>query len=478
VSTITRSNTERRPLVGRPTRLLIAALLVVAAVDGGITLLGRAQQGSRGGAQSVAQGPKASIGAPGAALAVPQSTTARIDRAIGVWTRNLRRDGADFVAATNLADLYLSRARLTGNVDDYGRASQAVDQALAAYPANLAARVLGAQVRYATHDFTGALTDARALLHDQPGLAQAVATAGDAQLETGAYPAAATSYAQLGALASGPPLLARQARLASLTGHLDRARALAAQAIAAANADTTLTGTDRSWYQVLAGALAFQAGDLAGAQRAYRAAIDAWPGSYLALAGLARATAAVGDLATGISLYERAVAIAPQPEFVGALGDLYRLNGRSANADTQYATVSAVQQIASAQRQLFNRQLVLFDVNHGVRPTEALAMAGAELAVRKDAYGWDAYAWALYANGRYDEADGAITHALAQHTEDALLDYHAGMIAAARGDPTRARQLLSTALARNPGFDPLQAKRARDTLAALAGSSSGAELFR
>jgi predicted Zn-dependent protease len=454
---------------------VISALLIVAAIDGGITLLGRAPAGSGGGGQSAA---KASMALGGAATPATQSTTGRIDRAIGVWTGNLRRDGADFVAATNLADLYLSRARLTGNVDDYGRASQAVDLALAAYPANLAARVLRAQVRYATHDFTGALADARALLRGQPDLAQAVATAGDAQLETGAYPAAAASYARLGTLASGAPLLARQARLASLTGRLHRARMVAARANAAANADTTLTGTDRSWYLVLSGALAFQAGDLAGAQSAYRAAVDAWPGSYLALAGLARATAAAGDLTNAIGLYERAVAIAPQPEFVSALGDLYWLTGKPADADTQYATVSAVQQIASAQRQLFNRQLVLSDANHGVRLTEALTMARAELFVRKDVYGWDAYAWVLYANGRFAEAQAAIIHAQAQHTEDALLDYHTGMIAAAVGDASRARQLLTAALARNPGVDPVQAERARDMLADLAGSRMGVGLFR
>jgi len=253
---------------------------------------------------------------------------------------------------------------------------------------------------------------------------------------------------------------------------------LAARAIAAANADTTLTATDRSWYLVLSGALAFQAGDVAGAQSVYRAAVDSWPGSYLALAGLARATAAAGDLANAIALYERAVAIAPQPEFVSALGDLYRLTGKSADADTQFATVSAVQQIASAQRQLFNRQLVLSDANHGARLAEALTMARAELLVRKDVYGWDAYAWALYANGRFAEAQAAIIQAQAQHTEDALLDYHAGMIAAAVGNASRAQQLLTTALARNPGFDPVQAERARDKLADLAESRMGVEIFR
>ena len=41
------------------------------------------------------------------------------------------------------------------------------------------------------------------------------------------------------------------------------------------------------------------------------------------------------------------------------------------------------------------------------------------------------------------------------------------MIAAAGQDPTRARDLLGRALAISPHFDPLQAPRARQTLATL-----------
>ncbi len=57
--------------------------------------------------------------------------------------------------------------------------------------------------------------------------------------------------------------------------------------------------------------------------------------------------------------------------------------------------------------------------------------------------------------------------ALALGTHDALLAYHAGMIAMALHDDQRARAMLGDALALNPGFDPLQAARAKDVLASL-----------
>jgi hypothetical protein len=57
--------------------------------------------------------------------------------------------------------------------------------------------------------------------------------------------------------------------------------------------------------------------------------------------------------------------------------------------------------------------------------------------------------------------------ARAHGTQDALLDYHAGAIAAAAGRHEEAIDLLRGALDRNLGFDPLQAARAGDLLAEL-----------
>ena len=48
-----------------------------------------------------------------------------------------------------------------------------------------------------------------------------------------------------------------------------------------------------------------------------------------------------------------------------------------------------------------------------------------------------------------------------------MLHYHAGMIAAALGDKTRAAAELQLALQFNPNFDLIQAAVARKTLAGL-----------
>ena len=449
----------------RPQRFLIigAAFLVVAGTYTTAFLASRPAPSAQGAA---AQPTTQSVPIPdGPPPAVTRSLD-RIDQAIRVWSANLARDSEDFVSATNLGELYYSRARLTGNVDDYTRAREAVDRALAAYPTGSAALLLRAQLLFATHDFVKARDAAQAILAANPDQVAALATIGDAQLELGQYDAAEHSFSALATRAPGPAVTARQAHLAALRGDIALANALAARAIREARA-AGATPADRSWYEYLAGYLAFQFGELPLAEREFRAAAADWPGSYLALAGLARTRAAQGASQEAIGLYQKAIAIVPQPEFLAALGDLFQLSGRRQEAAAQYAIVRAIGQLSKAQAQLYNRQLVLFDANHGQSLDEAVTLAERELATRKDVYGWDAYSWALYARGRYADADRAMRSARATGTVDPLLDYHEGMIDAALGRTAQARKLLTAALDRNPGFDPLQASRARATLVHL-----------
>lgn len=442
--------------------ILGAALLVAAgSYAAGFVMTRHDTTPPASTAQAAAQVP-----IPGGPPAVVTQSLDQIDRAVKVWSANIARDNKDFISATYLADLYYSRARLTGNLDDYSRAKQAVDLAIAAYPGGVGAQILRAQLLFATHDFAAALSSAQAIFAANTDQVAALATVGDAHLELGQYDAAARSFNELARRAPGPAVTARLAHLAALRGQSAQADALAARAIREAAAASTAP-SDRSWYEYLAGYLAFQFGELSSAERDFRAAVADWPGSYLALAALAKTRAAQGATDEAIALYQKAIAIVPQPEFLAGLGDLYAMTGRSQDAAAQYATVRAIADLSKAEAQLYNRQLVLFDANHGTNVAEGVTLAARELAVRKDVYGWDAYAWALYASGRYADADRAMQSARAIGTVDPLLDYHQGMIDAALGRTDQARQLLTAALDRNPGFDALQAARARSTLMTL-----------
>src|SRR5262249_23692072 len=155
---------------------------------------------------------------------------------------------------------------------------------------------------------------------------------------------------------------------------------------------------------------------------------------------------ALGRVDDAIKGYRAAIAVAPQPDALTALGDLLAMRGDARGAQQQYDTVLAIAQLQGSSGLIFNRQLVLFDVNHDRDLATALRLADTELAERKDIYGYDTEAWALLANGRASDADTAMTKALALGTRDATLLYHAGEIARAVGDTARARDLLGQAL--------------------------------
>lgn len=449
--------------IPRPRRIRPAAFLAAAiAVAVGSYLVSAVGAPARPAPPT----PSPALEAPGGPSSGTVASLTQIDHSIRAWSANVQANDRDFISATNLGLLYHARGRLTGDVGDYGRALAGLDRALAIYPSYAPARTLHALVLQVTHDFAGALAEAQTLYKEDPRQAQALATIGDSQLELGDYTGAAKSYRELDTLSPGPAITARLAHLAWLQGDGVQAEKIARRAHDQARAAGT-TGPGLGWYDYLAGTIAFQTGDLAEAARWYDAAAADWPDSYLVLAGQGRLAAAEGRTDDAIALYRRAIAVAPQPDALAALGDLYELRGQTKLAEQQYATVRVIARLAAVNQQVYNRQLVLFEVNHGTDLPEALRLAEAELVVRKDIYGYDAYAWALLANGRAAEADRAIAQALALGTRDAQLLYHAGLIAQAVGDAARARTLLNDALALNPGFDPLGALRARAALEEL-----------
>lgn len=457
----------------RPIGIAAAALGLALATYGVAALRATPPPtASRPAADSGPVGGSAIVSPGGPVLAV--GTLQQIDRSIDAWTANLAKEPRDFYSATNLGLLYEGRARLTGDISDYDRARQSLERAIAVAPAETAARVVHARVLASLHDFATALSEARAILQQDPSQLAALATAGDAELELGDVAGAATSYRALAKAAPGPAVDARLSRLAFIEGDPADAWSLATRAFDEAAAAGE-TGPSLSWYAYLPGTLAVTAGQPTVALDWFTRAVQAWPGSFLAVSGMARAEAALGRIDDAIRSYSAAIAIAPQPDAVAALGDLYALRGDAALgdaalADRQYATVEAIAHLAALNEQVFNRQLVLFSINHDRDLTEALRLAQQEIAVRKDAYGYDALAWALLANGRAADAATAMAQAFAFGTRDPLLDYHAGLIAQALGQADRARELLAAALAPTGALDPLATRRATDALASLGGT--------
>jgi len=387
------------------------------------------------------------------------------DERVAFWEPRVAADPRDYLSALHLADAYVDRARATADLADLQRADAALTQAATVAPNRLLVVPRQAQIAFAVHEFPRAAALADEVLAQAPNDLTALAVAGDALLETGDLARARQYYDRLNSLAPSAPVWSRLARLAFLDADPSTAFALVQRAIGDAEANGFTD--DAAFYRYQLGELHRATGNITAAAIAYQSALDLLPGYPAATIGLALTREGLGRRAEAIALLEAASTRLPTPEAVAALGDLYALAGDRVAADRAYALVERIGEVARATGTVYDRQLVLFAADHDRGVAEAIAIGESELNVRQDIYAWDALAWALYKGDRLDEAAAAADRSMVLGTPDPRLAYHAGMIAAARGETDLARRLLTQALAGAAYLPPLQVPIAEEALAAL-----------
>lgn len=386
--------------------------------------------------------------------------------AIEFFQGRIKVNPQDAVSYALLAGQYVRHARETGDVASYQKAEVALEESLRLFPNYGQANASLASVYYAQHDFIPALELAKQVYERDPRITDALVTIGDAQLALGNHEAAEAAYQELEKKDDSPPVLARLAAFQELKGNPQEAMALMRRAAGDALQGG---GTKESvaWYVLRVGDMHFNRGQYKEAGRYYEAALRIFEGYHLALAGLGKSMAAQGNFEEAIVYYQKAINKVPQPEYLAALGDLYTRTDRPEQAKIQYETVGYIGKLAAINKQVYNRQLANFYSDHDMHLKEALKLALVELESRKDIYGYDAAAWAQYKNGNFKEAQVLMEQALALGTRDALLYYHAGMIAHAVGNDQAACQALEEAIAISPQFSILHAPELRATLRTL-----------
>lgn len=430
--------------------------LVVALLVAGAFFVGNA---IRSGSESLTDSSGVS------SRTLPAATTA--DKIASLQAR-LTANGGDLDAATTLAALYLQQARETGNPSWYGKAETLLNGILEREPEHVEALASQGALALARHDFATGLDWAEQARAIEPDSLVVYPILIDAYVELGHYDeaiAAADEFINL------KPNLASYTRVAYLRElHGDPEGAAEAMLLAL---DMVPGWTEPGgWTRVQLGNLYLNAGNLDAAEREYQRTLAQLPDFAPATAGLGRVAAARGDLPLAIEFLSKAAERVPLPEYVIALGDVYAVAGDQQAAGEQYALVQVMTQLLTASGVNSDLELALFAADHpeyanGLTADEVVAQARTALAARPGIYGHDTLAWAFYRAGDADAAWDEIQQALRLGTRDALLHYHAGMIALARGDAETARSYLETALAINPYFSILHAAKARDTLASI-----------
>lgn len=410
------------------------------------------------------------------------SQTSTTDKQIQTLQTQVKEAPGDYMGYAGLGSAFFQKARETGDIAYYDLAEQALNKALDLAPQDFRAAdplVYMALVYMGEHRFSSALDSAQEAIALGSGNLAAFAIEGDAYTDLGGYDEAAAAYNTLQALGrtiASPLSLtymsdSRRAYLCFLHGDSAEAIRLMKSAIAAA-LQTNVPRENLAWLYFELGERYFQTGDLENADLSYRSGIAADSNHYRSLAGLAKVRAAQGKLEESIQFYQRSLAIIPFPVYVAELGDVYKKAGRVAEAQQQYDLVEYIGHLSKLNEVLANRELALFYADHGVKLREALELARKELEIRHDIYTWDALAWVLYRNGRFQEAREAVDKALALHTNDALLLFHAGMIYHSLAKDSDAEDFLSRALKINPHFHVFQTEVASRTLEDISQSRS------
>ena len=385
---------------------------------------------------------------------------------IGFFEARAARDPESASDRTRLAALYLQRARETSDDQDYVRAEETARASLALRTQwNHAASVVLASALLAQHRFTEARDVARALVAQSPDVDAHRALLGETSLELGDYAAARAAFDSI----SGPGrrslgIAPRLARWAEISGDTAGARAIMRDAVDAADERDDLPREQAAWFHLRLADLYLRQGRERGAERELREGLAINPADHRLLAARARLAVVRHDWREAILYGDSAIAIALDPATLGIVSDAHAALGDTAKA-AEY--VAAMEVAAGQEPGAYHRAWSLFLLDHARRVSEVLAAAQMELAGRRDIYGYDLIAWALYKSGRALEAREPMRLALAQGTQDAMLYYHAGMIALASGDPNAARNHLERALAIAPAFDhaaPAIARAALDSL--------------
>lgn len=374
----------------------------------------------------------------------------------------LRRNPEDTYAYAQLGLGLLQQVRESGDVALYTQAGQAFAEALKRDPQQLDALVGQGVLALALHEFEGALIWADKAWAINPFRAETLGIMVDGQVELGRYDEAVATLQKMVDLRPDLNSYSRVSYLRELHGDVDGAIEAMSTAVKSA-----MPGTESwLWTMTQLGHLYFNSGDLEQAQTIYQQALQLRADYPYAVAGMARIQAAQGDTTSAIAAYQTISKRLPLPEFIVALGELYEITGDKQAAQQQYDLVQIIQQLNTAAGMNVDLEMALFNTNHGNDAAAALQQARAAYAERATIYAADTLAWALYKNEEYGEAQKYSQEALRLKTQDAILYFHAGLIADALGDQAAARKQLEQALAINPHFSPLYAPQAQARLAA------------
>jgi tetratricopeptide (TPR) repeat protein len=388
----------------------------------------------------------------------------QVAKTVSFWEGQVRRDPQSPLSMMQLAGAYLQRQRETGDDSYAERAEKTIRRALQIAPNQPDMTLRLGRSLLAQHRFKEALVCADKVVKIDP---QAHRLRADALSELGRYDEAVKAVSSVPRDAADPGLQALYAHVNALRGQQEIAFKHWDTAVQLAENNSSLPAESAAWFYVRRGQARLMAAMSEQAERDFQKALEIFPGDYRAMEALVNLYARRRDWKNAVAWGEKLLPLASDPDVRFLLGECYQGLGQSEKARKQWQMARSDAKKELKDPGTHARHLVLYLADTNQHLPEALRLAQRDTRSRADIYTWDTLSWLAYKNKRFDEAKKASDKALTPGTRDAMLWYHAGMIATAHGDLAGAKANLSRALEINPQFHHKYADEARATLKTL-----------
>ncbi len=381
---------------------------------------------------------------------------AAIDRRIAGHRKVAENNPRSSLAWGRLAELYLTRARLSGSYDDYAEAEALVAKGFeAGRDANFGPFMARARLDYTLHRLDRIDADfarvTRPPTQDAKELYGRDLFAANLAFQRGQYAEAERLLVSLVERQPGVSALSSLALYRWKEGRFDEAEALYRRALELYDGDEA---EPAAWVHLQLGLMDLDRGRYDEALAHYREGEALIRGYWLIEEHIAEILTLQGKTKEAEAMYLAIVERTGNPEFMDALAEMHQAAGDTAKADEWLAKANAKfeEQLGRFPEAAYGHALEHY-LAHGDDPKRTLEMARRNHALRPNADAKRLLAEALLAAGSKEEAKVTIEEALATPMRSADLHATAAAVYAAVGDAAKAEEQRAAARAMNPKIE-------------------------
>jgi len=358
----------------------------------------------------------------------------------------------DWTRHAEVAQGLQTRARLTGDLDDYASAQRWIESAFEAAPSGSGPWFTRASLNYTLHRIDPIAADLalaeQALLLDEPTFAKHALLRGNVAFQTGDYQSA---FSYMEASAAGSPSVSLYASRAQLHWKLGDHEAAESDIDRAESMYFNPYPEPRVWFHLQRGLLDLDRGRYAEAAEHYEDADSQMPGHWLIQEHQAELLALQGHTEEALEQYHQIVDRTGHPEFMDAIAALLLEQGDEAESLLwQHAARTVyLNQLERFPEASYGHALDHF-LTFGAHPEDTLELAQANAALRPNGEALTGLALAHFEAGHLSQAVATIERVLDTdwHTADTFAA--ASVIFSEANRETDAQWAAEQALAINP----------------------------